>query len=251
MSEATQATPPKLDAPAPTKTDTVLRADRIRRVFVDGARTLEILKGVSLELRKGEVSALVGKSGSGKSTLLHLLGLLDMPDEGEILIDNTPAGTLSEKDRAYFRNRSIGFVFQHYFLLPEFNVLENVMMPGQVAYSALEWSSKKREVRERALELLKLVGLNDQQAQPIRTLSGGERQRVAVARALLLQPKILLCDEPTGNLDPETGSHIIKLLFDVSRQQASAALIVTHDLTLANKADRVFRLDRGTLSTEK
>jgi len=250
MSEAAQATPQKTDA-ALKPADSVMRAVELRRVFVDGARTLEILQGVNLELRKSEVAALVGKSGSGKSTLLHLLGLLDMPDDGEILIDNTPAGTLSETDRAYFRNRHIGFVFQHYFLLPEFTVIENIMMPGQVAYSALEWTSKKHEIRHRAEELLSLVGLSAQNSQAIRTLSGGERQRVAVARALLLRPKILLCDEPTGNLDPETGGHIIKLIFDVSRQQGTAALIVTHDLTLAGKADRVWRLERGMLSVEK
>jgi len=250
MSEATQTPPPK-NASTQRAGEVAMRAENLQRVFVDGARELEILQGVSLELRKSEVAALVGKSGSGKSTLLHLLGLLDTPDGGEILIDNTPAGTLSEKDRAYFRNRHIGFVFQHYFLLPEFNVLENVSMPGQVAYSALEWSSRKREIRNRAEELLDLVGLSAQKAQAIRTLSGGEKQRVAVARALLLSPKILLCDEPTGNLDPETGSHIIKLIFDVSRQQGTAALIVTHDLTLAGKADRILRLDRGTLSIEK
>jgi ABC-type lipoprotein export system ATPase subunit len=233
--------------PLSSSPTTVVKVQNLQRVFSDGTRRLEILTDVSFNLQQGDVVALVGKSGSGKSTLLHLLGLLDTPDGGEIFIDNTPAGTLREKDRAVLRNRHIGFVFQHYFLLPEFNVLENILMPAQVAFSAWEWPARKAELRLRAEGLLELVGLSQHALQPIRTLSGGERQRVSVARALLLKPKILLCDEPTGNLDAETGSHIIQLIFDACRQHATTALIVTHDLSLADKADRIYRLEKGEL----
>jgi lipoprotein-releasing system ATP-binding protein len=229
----------------------VLRADNVARHFVDGERRLDVLKDVSLSLRGGEVTGLVGRSGSGKSTLLHLLGLLDRPDSGEILLDNTPAGSLNEKNRSYLRNRHIGFVFQHYFLLPEFNVLDNVLMPAKVACSTFGWMAQRAKYVERAEALLKHVGLQSQMQQKPLTCSGGERQRVALARALILEPKLLLCDEPTGNLDPETATHIMDLIFDVSRKQGTAVLIVTHDRAASNRADRILRLDHGVLSTEK
>jgi lipoprotein-releasing system ATP-binding protein len=239
------------DVHALANTATPLRADRLDRFFIDGERRLDVLKGVSVSLRSGEVTALVGRSGSGKSTLLHLLGLLDTPDAGEILIDGTPAGKLPETDRAYLRNKHIGFIFQHYFLLPEFNVLENVLMPAQVACSPSVWLSKKNDYQIRAIELIERVGLKDQIKQYPKTLSGGERQRVAVARALMLDPRVLLCDEPTGNLDPGTGNHIMELIFELSRKQSTAVLVVTHDRAFSSRADRVLRLDAGTLSEEK
>lgn len=228
----------------------VLRTDELARFFVDGERRLDVLKGVNLAIYANEVTALVGRSGSGKSTLLHLLGLLDTPNSGEVLIDNTPAGSLSESDRAFLRNKHIGFIFQHYFLLPEFNVLENVLMPAKVAVSPGVWLSKKKDFETRALELIERVGLKNNLNQLPRTLSGGERQRVSVARALMLQPRILLCDEPTGNLDPGTGNHIMELIFELSRKQNAAVLVVTHDPAFSSRADRVLRLDAGTLTTE-
>ena len=229
----------------------VLRAQDLRRVFVDGERKLEVLKGANLSLQGGTVACLVGRSGSGKSTLLHLLGLLDWPDGGEVLIDGTPAGSLNERDRAFLRNRHIGFVFQHFFLLPEFTVTENVLMPLQVGCSFTAWRGQREAARIRAAELLEQVGLGGQAGQYPPTLSGGERQRAAVARALVTQPKILLCDEPTGNLDPETGAHIMDLLIDLSRKSQTAVLVVTHDRGVAERADRLFRLEQGTLSVEK
>jgi lipoprotein-releasing system ATP-binding protein len=231
----------------------VLRAENIERFFLDGARRLEVLKGASLALHSGEVVALIGRSGSGKSTLLHLLGLLDRPNAGEILVDGTPAGSLSENDRAYLRNRHLGFVFQHYFLLPEFSVLENLLLPAQIATSAGAWVGRKQQYLQRALELLELVGLADRAGQKPATLSGGERQRTALARALILQPRILLCDEPTGNLDPETGATIMDLIFRISEKQGGggAVLVVSHDRTLADRAGRVLRLENGVLSVEK
>ena len=229
----------------------VLRAENVQRFFVDGGRRLEVLNGVNLTLRTGQVGVLVGRSGSGKSTLLHLLGLLDRPTGGEILIDGTPAGALSEADRAYLRNRHIGFVFQHYFLLPEFNVLENVLLPAKVACSLMGWLAKEAAYQRRALELLDSLGLAAQARQKPATLSGGERQRTALARALILEPKLLLCDEPTGNLDPETAEHIMSLIFKLGRAGSAGVLIVTHDQTTASHADSLFRLKKGTLLAEK
>jgi lipoprotein-releasing system ATP-binding protein len=228
----------------------VLRADGVSRRFVDGERRLDVLRGASLILRGGEVVALVGRSGSGKSTLLHVLGLLDRPDDGDVLVDGTPAGKLSERDRAFLRNRHIGFVFQHYFLLPEFSVLDNVLMPARVAVSPARWLRERARYSQRAAQLLEQVGLKDQAPQRPTTLSGGERQRAALARALLLEPKILLCDEPTGNLDPDTGAHIIGLIYGLSRGQGTAALVVTHDQALSGRADRVLRLEQGVLKPE-
>lgn len=225
----------------------VLRAEKVERTFKDGERTLAVLRGASMELRPGEVVALVGRSGSGKSTLLHLFGLLDRCDGGEVLVDETPTGALSEARRAEFRNRMIGFVFQHYFLLPEFSVMENVLMSARVAHPGPEWFSKKAAHKAHAEQLLELVGLKDQARQRPATLSGGERQRTALARALLLSPRLLLCDEPTGNLDPETGTRIMDLIFELCRRDAVAALVVTHDPALTERADRVLRLEAGCL----
>ncbi|MGD0092212.1 MAG: ABC transporter ATP-binding protein [Planctomycetota bacterium] len=239
---------PESGQPAPPA---VLRADGLQRCFVDGERTLEVLKGASLDLCAGEVLALVGRSGSGKSTLLHLLGLLDRPNGGEVLIDGTPAGSLSETDRAYLRNRRIGFVFQHYFLLPEFSVLENVLLAAQVGFSPWHWLALRRGFAQRAAELLAQTGLEPHSRQRPATLSGGERQRVALARALLLQPKILLCDEPTGNLDPDTAGHIMDLVFELSRREGTAVLVVTHDRAISERADQVLRLEHGLLSPGK
>jgi lipoprotein-releasing system ATP-binding protein len=229
----------------------VLRADNLQRYFDDGGRRLEVLKGASLTVRAGQVGMLVGRSGSGKSTLLHLLGLLDRPDGGEVLIDGTPAGTLSEQDRAYLRNRMIGFVFQHYFLLPEFSVLENVLLPAKVASSLMGWPAAEAPYRQRAGELLGLLGLSDQARQMPATLSGGERQRTALARALILSPKLLLCDEPTGNLDPESAGQIMDLIFKLGRERLAGILVVTHDPAAASRADAIFRLQDGRLKVEK
>lgn len=233
------------------KNAVVLRTESVKRVFVDGDRKLEVLKGVSLSLRSGEVASLIGRSGSGKSTLLHLLGLLDKPSEGEIFIDNTPAGNLNETSRAYLRNHHIGFVFQHYFLLPEFNVLENVLIPGKIALGPQAWLAQKAQFEQRAKELLKLVELDSHATQRPTTLSGGERQRVSLARALLLNPKILLCDEPTGNLDPETARSIMDLIFALSHKGGAAVLVVTHDRAVSERAERILRLEHGVLSTDK
>lgn len=238
-------------AQIPATRAAALEARGLRRVFIDGARTLEVLKAANLAVAPGEVVALVGRSGSGKSTLLHLLGLLDRPDGGEVLVDGTPTATLGERDRAALRNRHIGFVFQHYFLLADFNVLDNVLMPARIEQSPAGWLSGGRaRLAERAVQLLELVGLKDQVRQKTTTLSGGERQRVGLCRALLLQPRVLLCDEPTGNLDPESASRIMKLIFELTHRDGVATVVVSHDVTLAERADRVLRLDQGVLHQE-
>ena len=227
-----------------------LRADNIGRHYIDGKERLMVLKGVSLSLNVGEVVALVGRSGSGKSTLLHILGLLDTPNEGEVLVDGTPAGSLSEAHRSIVRNGRIGFVFQHFFLLPDFNVFENVLMPAKIHFSATQWPLRRAACEERANVLLKEVGLSNHHKHSPRTLSGGERQRVALARALFLEPKILLCDEPTGNLDPESGGRIMDLIFDVSAKTGAAVMVVTHDVGLAQRAHRKLHLEAGVLKPE-
>jgi len=230
--------------------DIVLKTENLTRDFVDGKTTKSVLKGVSLTLESGTVTALVGRSGSGKSTLLHLLGLLDQPTSGEVFIDGTPAGTLSETDRSWIRNKNIGFVFQHYFLLPEFSVLENVIIPAQIASSPAQWLADKSRHHERAMSLLRQVDLPGFENQRTAGLSGGERQRVGLARAMILQPRILLCDEPTGNLDPDTAGHIMNLIFDASKNGA-AVLVVTHDSAIASRADHTLRLEKGSLESQR
>ncbi|MEI6231998.1 MAG: ABC transporter ATP-binding protein [Planctomycetota bacterium] len=227
-----------------------LRADNIGRHYIDGKNKLTVLNGVSLSLNAGEVVALVGKSGCGKSTLLHILGLLDTPDEGEVLIDGTPAGTLSETHRSIVRNARIGFVFQHFFLLPDFTVLENVLMPAKIHFSLAQWPLRRADCEKRAKELLDSVGLCGHLNHFPRTLSGGERQRVALARALFLEPKILLCDEPTGNLDAESGERIMDLIFEQSAKCGAAVMVVTHDAGLARRANRRLNLVKGVLAND-
>ncbi len=229
---------------------TALRADNIGRHYIDGNEKLTVLQNVSLSLNAGEVVALVGRSGSGKSTLLHILGLLDTPNEGEVIVDGTPAGSLSETHRSVVRNARIGFVFQHFFLLPDFNVMENVLMPAKIHFPALQWPMRRAACEDRARTLLESVGLSKHHSHSPRTLSGGERQRVALARALFLEPKILLCDEPTGNLDPESGARIMDLIFDASAKTGAAVMVVTHDVGLAQRAHRRLHLEKGVLKMD-
>lgn len=236
------------DTQAPEAGATVLRGAELKRVFVDGRRKLKVLRGVTIELRAGEIVSIQGRSGSGKSTLLHVLGLLDRPDEGHVYVNGLSASDLSEAQRSHYRARFIGFVFQHYFLLPEFTVLENLLMAARVAERPAHWLfAGRKEARKKAQKLLEQVELTDQANQYPLTLSGGERQRVALARALMPSPQVLLCDEPTGNLDPDTGTRIMRLVQDLSRREGVAVLVVTHDPNLAKTANRVLTLDAGKL----
>lgn len=238
-----QTVKPERSTAAP---DQLLAID-VYKSYRRGAGEVPVLRGVSLTVRHGEFLAIVGQSGCGKSTLLHLLGTLDSPDRGEIhyagqRIDNLPAA-----GRDTLRNRRFGMIFQFYHLLPELTTLENVLSPLMIAESVWTYLGHRRKHRRRAEELLELVGLSHRLKHRPRELSGGEMQRAAIARALVAEPKLLLADEPTGNLDQATGVEIIRILRDLNRQQKVTIVMVTHDLSIANQADRIVRLADGKI----
>jgi lipoprotein-releasing system ATP-binding protein len=203
--------------------------------------SLEVLKGVNLEVTRGEVVSIAGPSGSGKSTLLHILGTLDKADMGEVVINNTLISTLSAKKMAAFRNRHIGFVFQFHHLLPEFTALENVCIPGWLS------GRKKNEVKVAAEGLLKLIGLGERMDNKPNQLSGGEQQRVAVARALINNPDIVFADEPTGNLDSANAQELHHLFFHLRGKYNQTFLIVTHNEELAQLSDRLLHMKDGKI----
>lgn len=214
------------------------------KTYHDGEGKLSVLNGVDFSMKPGETAAIVGRSGSGKSTILNLAGLLDRPDAGEVYIGGAACGTLSEARRTALRGRDIGFVFQNYHMLPDFSLLENVMLGAAVGRGG----GFGRANRSRALDWLDRVGLADRSRHRPGQLSGGEQQRAAIARALMPEPLLLLCDEPTGNLDAATGEEVSTWLWRVAREAEMAMVIVTHETTLADKADRIFRLENGVLS---
>jgi lipoprotein-releasing system ATP-binding protein len=226
-----------------------ISARKLQKSYSLGRTTLRVLRGLDLDIAEGEFVCILGASGSGKSTLLHLMGLLDRADSGTILLNGADAEELSQGRRNEIRCKDVGFVFQFYHLLPELNVLENVLLPAKIYSSALGWFSRRAQARDRAKELLKRLGLGDRLKHRPKELSGGERQRVAIARALMNQPKYLLADEPTGNLDSKTGKRIMKVLRRVSREIDQTVVMVTHDADLAGQADRVVRLVDGKLIT--
>ena len=202
---------------------------------------LWVLKGVDVEIKKGEIVSIVGPSGSGKSTLLHILGTLDHPNKGEVYIDQQRVNFLNDKEVAAFRNHHIGFVFQFHHLLPEFTALENVSIPGWMA------GRKKKEVNQSAIEILKTLGLGARLDNKPAALSGGEQQRVAVARALINSPKIIFADEPTGNLDSANARELHQLFFDLRKQFDQTFLIVTHNEELAQMSDRILHMKDGKI----
>jgi len=217
--------------------DVILRSTNIHRGFNTPQGRIEVLKGIDLELTRGEMVAVLGVSGVGKTTLLHILGGLDRPDQGEVYFNDTAYSSLSETGLAAFRNRHVGFVFQLHYLLSEFSALENVMMPMMIA------RHPRREVRRRAELLLDQVGLSNRTGHKPAELSGGERQRVAVARALAADPDLVIADEPSGNLDTETGKQLHHLLVDLSKTGQTTFLIATHNQPLADMSDRVIQLN--------
>lgn len=210
--------------------------------FQTGERTIEVLRGVDLELQPGECVAIVGQSGIGKSTLLHVLGGLDPPSAGSVLFRGEDLFAKDADERAAFRNASLGFVFQFHHLLPEFSALENVMMPGLLRGLGFD------AMRVRAAEILREVELGERLEHRVGKLSGGERQRVALARALVMQPTLVLADEPTGNLDPATGDRIGELLLAMNRTRGTALVVVTHSERLAARMGRVLVLRDGALT---
>ncbi len=222
--------------------DVVLHLDDVRRTFTQASgNRLEILRGIDLEIRRGEVVALVGPSGAGKSTLLHIVGLLEKPDDGVIRINGETCGKLDDGARTLLRRHQIGFVYQYHHLLPEFTALENVAIPQIIA------GVPKKKARQRARGLLAQLGLAERETHRPARLSGGEQQRVAIARALANEPGLLLADEPTGNLDPHTAGDVFAMLLDISRRVGLAALVATHNPDLAKRMDRTVRLQDGHL----
>jgi lipoprotein-releasing system ATP-binding protein len=204
-----------------------------------------VLTGLDLAVWSGEFLCVVGASGSGKSTLLHLIGTLDQPDTGTILLDGERIDNISSKRRDKLRNGTFGFIFQFYHLLPELTALENVLMPQLIQSSVFGWLWRRRAMRQRATELLERVGLGQRLHHRPRELSGGEMQRAAIARALMSQPRVLLADEPTGNLDEERGQEIVALLRDLNRTEGLTIVMVTHNMDLVSPSDRVVRLVKG------
>ena len=202
---------------------------------------LEVLKGVHLEVEKGEIVAIIGKSGAGKTTLLQIIGTLDRPTKGEVLIDGTNVFTLGEKELAAFRNRHIGFIFQFHQLLAEFTALENVCIPAMIA------REKEPDYKPRAEQLLRDLGLGERMNHKPNELSGGEKQRVAAARALMMQPSIILADEPTGSLDEKNKKELSELLIHLRQEYGQTILLVTHDKELASIADRIIEIKDGRI----
>lgn len=219
----------------------VLKLHKLQKIYSQGGEDLAVLKGVNLTVDPGEMIALVGPSGSGKSTLLHLIGLLDSPSSGQIVIQGQDAAGLKDHERTRIRRESMGFVYQFHYLQPEFSALENVMMPQLIA------GKKKKEAAERAESLLSDLGLAARLEHRPARLSGGEQQRVAIARALANGPGLILADEPTGNLDPETSDGVFDMLIDLVRNHEISAIIATHNMDLADRMDRVMELSNGHL----
>lgn len=219
----------------------VLVSKNLAKTYIDGASKIEVLKDVNLEVSPAEMIAVVGSSGSGKSTLLHLLGGLDKPTSGEIILNNHSLHKLSEKEKCRLRNKYLGFVYQFHHLLPEFSALENVAMPLLIRAENVE------HVEQKAAHLLEQVGLKERLNHRLGQLSGGERQRVAIARALVAEPLCVLADEPTGNLDPQNAEKVLKLFFDLQKTHQTSVIMVTHDLGIARLAQRVMRIEKGQL----
>jgi lipoprotein-releasing system ATP-binding protein len=217
---------------------------RMSKEFTHGTRVLKVIDDIDLTLRRGEMVTIIGPSGAGKSTLLHCLGTLDLPTRGQILFEDVDIVSLPPAQLARFRNRTIGFVFQFHHLLPEFSAIENVMMPAMVGRLPV------REAKRRAEEILDAVGMSHRLRHRPGELSGGEQQRVAIARALVMRPKLLLADEPTGNLDTRTSDEVHQLLFRLNEEQGITMLIVTHNMDLARQMPRVVRMADGRLIGE-
>jgi lipoprotein-releasing system ATP-binding protein len=223
----------------------VLEARNVQKNFTQGPVTLEVLQGVMLAVEAGERIAIVGASGSGKTTLLQILGGLDRPTTGHVFVGGQDIHELSEDARGMLRNRALGFVYQFHHLLPEFSALENVAMPLLVRRTPVA------EARQQASEILERVGLGRRLDHRPYQLSGGERQRAAVARALVTQPKIILADEPTGNLDGQNAQGVFELMLELNRERATSLVVVTHDVRLANRMERVFEIQGGRLSERR
>lgn len=220
----------------------ILRLENIEKKYSSNSEELHIIRNLNFVVKEGEFISILGRSGSGKSTLLNVIGLLDKIDSGKIFIDGKEVEALSETEKDSLKNQGIGFVFQFHYLLPEFTALENVMLPA-----LLNNFDKKEEIEKKALSLLKKVGMEERKSHKPSQLSGGEKQRVAIARALINSPKILLADEPTGNLDEETSEMIFKILKDINKNEKQTIIVVTHSKDLADISDKQVYLKKGVL----
>jgi lipoprotein-releasing system ATP-binding protein len=230
--------------------DYILRANDIFKKYRMGAVNLEVLKGVNLSVKAGEFVAIVGASGSGKSTLLHILGALDKPDSGKVEFDGCDITALPNGKLNKYRNSTVGFVFQFYHLLDELTVLENVLLPAMISSSVIGWLGRRNVAKKHAAELLERLGLTHRLAHKPYQLSGGERQRVAIGRALMNKPRLLLADEPTGNLDSAAGNGILDVFEELNRA-GQTFVMVTHDPRIAQRAHRTVRLADGLVADQK
>ncbi len=219
----------------------ILKTENLCKTYKDGKINLEVLKGIDLEVRKGEALCIIGPSGAGKSTLLHILGGLDEPSKGKVSFEGKELYHILEKERAKIRNKKIGFLFQFYHLLPEFNALENVILPALI--DGISFS----QIKEKAKRLLRVVGLQMRMNHKPAQLSGGEQQRLAIARALINNPDIIFCDEPTGNLDSQCGEQIVNLLRNLNCEQDKTLVIVSHEAKIAKMANRIIHIQDGRL----
>lgn len=229
----------------PSVANPMLTATGLAKAYRKHQSSVPVLKGVDFSAERGKVTAIIGQSGSGKSTLLHLLGTLDRPDEGEIAFDGQRIDCLPSRQRDQFRNNQLGMIFQFYHLLPELTLLENVLAPAMIGNGILSYWRNRRQIVERAKHLIELVGLSHRMKHRPRELSGGEMQRTAIARALVTNPSLLLADEPTGNLDQETGRTILQLLRVLNREHGLTIVMVTHDESIAQQCDSIVRLKDG------
>ena len=227
--------------------ETILRGEGLVKDYRMGPARLRVLHGVDIAVRRGEFLCILGPSGSGKSTLLHLMGLLDRPTAGRVIFEGEDAFSRAKRWRDRMRNEAIGFVFQFYYLMPDLSVVENALLPAMIRTSLAAWPFTRGAERARALEVLKDMGLAQRAHHLPRELSGGERQRAAIARALVHRPRVLFADEPTGNLDSATGAEIMRVLERLNRQEGLTVVMVTHDASIAERADRVLHLADGKL----
>ncbi len=229
-------------------TTPLIAANAIEKSYSKGQHKVPVLRGAGLSASRGEFISVIGQSGSGKSTLLHVMGLLDDPDVGEVLLDGRRIDNLSQSARDQLRNHVFGFVFQFYHLLPELSLLENVMTPLMIRHSFLGYWRQRKQIRQQAMDILQHVGLEHRVKHRPSELSGGEMQRGAIARALIAKPEILLADEPTGNLDSSTGSEIMDTLKKLNEESQLTIVMVTHDEAVAQQAHRIVRLKEGRIA---
>jgi lipoprotein-releasing system ATP-binding protein len=224
--------------------DSILKLENIDKVYGEKIKT-KVLHNINLEFEQGTFNSIIGASGSGKSTLLNIIGTLDTPTEGKVIIDGKRTDTMKKNEIATLRNKTMGFIFQFHYLLPEFTALENVLMPYRIRDNKVT-----KEVKKRAEELIDFVGLSDVKNNLATDMSGGQQQRTAVARALINKPKLLLADEPTGNLDSESTEKVYSLLRDISKEMNTTFIVITHDKKIAERTDRIIELKDGKINMD-